>query len=410
MGMNKDICKEYADGAAFLWVLRSIAVTEPHYSREDLQELEVRIEAQLEGLAITGNVGWEHCKAVLALGEPGGQFTSTVVAFRSHDVHKIQTVVETGLSNPRATKGLISAMGWLGPEITQQWIGKFLNGKDLNHKYLGVAACSVRREDPGEMLTTVLKRDDCLKHAQLQVRALRLAGELRRHDLKDVLQASLFSKEPSIAFWANWSSILLGQRALVRNLQPMVFSPGPLQARAIQIAFRVLPIEQAREWISSLAKDPASVRVVITATGVLGDPHAAGWLIGKMADPALARLAAESFTNITGVDLVKHGLNKDPPDAADPIPTNDATNGHGGTDEDENLPWPDIEKLTALWRNQGGNFRVGQRYFLGNLIAPDWLKHMINAGNMRQRHAAALELALLDPQSRFINTHTKVLP
>lgn len=345
----------------------------------------------------------------MALGEPGGQFTSTVVAFRSHDVHKIQTVVETGLSNPRATKGLISAMGWLGPEVTQQWIGKFLIGKDLNHKYLGVAACSVRREDPGEMLTTVLKRDDCLKHAQLQVRALRLAGELRRHDLTDVLQAALFSKEPSIAFWANWSGILLGQRALVRNLQPMVFQRGPFQARAIQIAFRVLPIEQARAWISALAKDPASVRAVITATGVLGDPHAVSWLIGKMSEPALARLAAESFTNITGVDLVKYDLNKDSPEDTDPTSTDDATTAHIGMDEDENLPWPDIEKLTALWRKHGANFTVGQRYFLGKPIAPEWLKHKINEGSMRQRHAAALELALIDPQSRFINTHAKVL-
>ena len=267
----------------------------------------------------------------------------------------------------------------------------------------------MRRQDPGELLTTILKREDCLSHAKLHARALRLIGELRRLDLMSALQNAAGSKEPSIAFWANWSTILLGQHAVVKNLQPLVFNRGPYQARAIQIAFRVLPIEQAREWISTMSKDPAGVRAVITATGVLGDPHAVNWLIGKMADPLLARLAAESFTNITGVDLEKHQLHESPHYGQDPIPNDETDDAHVGMDEDENLPWPDVEKVAALWRNHGANFMVGRRYFLGKPITPEWLKRAISEGNMRQRHAAALELALIDPQSRLINTHARVI-
>lgn len=406
----RDIFEQFVTEASFLWLLRSVGLEQPNYTAVDIAEQEMRIAAQLDGLMTAIDLGWEHCLEALELGDPGEQFTASVVAFRSHEMHKIQTVVESGLTNLRMTKGLISAMGWIKPDIAQQWIGKFVNGKDLNHKYLGIAACSIRRHDPDEVLTTILNREDCQQHTTLYARALRLVGELRRLDLIGALQIAAHSQEPDVTFWANWSAILLGEHAVAEKLQPIVFSRGPHQERAIQLAFRVLPIEQGREWISSLAKDPINIRAVIKASGVLGDPHAVNWLISKMADPLLARLAAEAFTNITGVDLLKHHLNEDPHYGEVLIPNDDENDAHVGMDEDENLPWPEVEKVATLWRNHGANFIVGRRYFLGKSVTPELLKQTIADGNMRQRHAAALELALIDPQSRLINTRAKVMP
>ena len=403
----RNIYERYVTEASFLWLLRSIALEQPHYSRVDIAELEQRITAQLDGLMTSVELGWRCCETALEFGEPGEQFTATVIALRSHETRHIQAAVETGLSNPRTTRGLISALGWLGADLVQLWIDRFLNGKDLNHKYLGLATCSVRGIDPGEILSTILKRADCLQHTLLHARALRLIGELRRLDLMASLQAAAGSKEPTIAFWANWSMILLGQHAAVKNLQPLVLNPGPLQARAIQMAFRVLPVEPAREWISTMAKDPAQARTVVTATGVLGDPHAVNWLISKMADPQLARLAGEAFTFITGVDLVKFHIHKHPRTNGAPIPNDDVNDPQVELDNDENLPWPDVEKVTALWRNHGANFRVGQRYLLGKLITPGWLQNRINEGSMRQCHAAALELALINSPTRLINTRAR---
>ena len=403
-----DLYEQAVTEAAFLWLLRSIKVEQPQPTLAVIAELDARIQDELDGL-MTSPLGWKYCETALSLGEPGEQFTATVVALRSQETRRVQTAVETGLSNPRSTPGLISALGWLPPDLVQPWIGRFLHGKDLNHKFLGVAACGVRREDPGELLTDILRREDCQKHIPLHARALRLIGECRRGDLLPALHTATASQEPSLVFWANWSTILLGQHAAVKNLQPLVFNGGPLQTRAIQLVFRALPIEPAREWISTLAKDPANARAVITATEALGDPHAVSWLIGKMADPLLARLAAEAFTFITGVDLIKHQLHKDPHPVVAPIPNDDADDAQVGLDEDENLPWPDVEKIAALWGNHGANFKAGQRYFLGKPIAPDWLKHKIAEGTMRQRHAAALELALIDPSSRLINTRAKAM-
>lgn len=393
--------------AAFLWLLRSIAVDQPHYTPGDLADLERRLDIQLNHLMSSLDLGWQACEAGLALQQPGEAFTAAVIALRSHDIHKIQTAIQSSLAIPATFKGVVSALGWLPAEIARPWVERLLKGKDMSHKYLGVAACSARREDPGELLNDILKREDCRQHQLLHARALRLVGELRRQDLMPALQQNVNASDGVLAFWANWSAILLGQQALVVNLRPFVLKPGPLQARAIQLAFRVLPVEQGREWISGMAQDTANLRAVITATAILGDPHAINWLISRMPDPLQSRLAGEAFTAITGIDLEKHSLTATPPTGLAPIANDNPEDHFMGLDEDENLPWPDAGKIAALWRDHGQHFLVGRRYFLGKAITPEWLRNRLQEGTQRQRHAAALELALVDSQYRLVNTRAR---
>lgn len=406
MPAYRDFFERGAVDAAFLWLLRSIAADQPHYTPADMAELEQRIDAQLDLLMSSPELGWAACETALALQQPGEAFTAAVIALRSHDVGKIQIAIQSSLANPAMLKGVISAMGWLPGEIARPWVERLLKGKDMNHKYLGVAACSVRRDNPGELLSDILKRDDCRQHPSLHARALRLVGELRRQDLMPVLQMNLSAKDATLAFWANWSAILLGQHTQVNNLRSYVLRPGPLQTRAIQLVFRVLPVEQGREWISAMAKDTANLRAVITATGILGDPHAVNWLISRMTDLQFARLAGDAFMAITGIEFDKHGLTMAPPADLAPIPNDNPEDPHVGLDEDENLPWPDAEKIAALWRNHGQHFLVGRRYFLGKTITPDWLKNRLQESPQRQRHAAALALALLG-ESPLLNTRAR---
>ena len=404
----RDIYEQYVDEASFLWMLRSIVVDQPHYNRQDVLELENRIEAQIEGLMTSMYEGWAACDAALALEEAGEVFTATIVAFRSHDMEYIKKAVEVGLSNENATKGLISALGWLPDHLVGSWIERFLSGKDMNHKYLGVAACSLKRKDPGEMLLTILQRNDCQGHVKLHARALRLIGELRRQDLLPALHAASNLDDPAVKFWAIWSSILLGNKSSVTSLKSYIFEKGPLQHKAIDLAFRVLPVDEARKLISEMAGEEKLGRAVIKATGVLGDPHAVNWLIGKMADPLFARLAAESFSMITGIDFEQHQLAIETPNEAWLIPNNNPDDDDVSLDEDENLPWPDVQKVAALWRRHGQNFIIGQRYFMGRPIGSDILRNKLATGFQRQRHAAAMELALTDSDYPLINTRARI--
>lgn len=401
----KGIYDRFIDDAAFLWVLRAVAVRQPHYDKEELAELEERLQAQLNGLMSSVELGWAACEEALKLEGPGEVFSAAVTAFRSHEVNKIKQVVDAGLQNESTLKGLISALGWLSPEMANPWIEKFLISKDLDHKCLGLAACSVRRHDPADYLATLLQRDDCLQHTKLHARALRLIGELRRQDLMPALSRAMSSDQPAIAFWANWSAILLGNKAALKNLQPYLFKPGPYQQKAINIAFRVLPIEEARDYITAMAQDETLNRAVIRATGVLGDPHAVNWLITKMREPQSARLAGEAFTMITGIDLAHNQLSQLPP----AIDLDDESGEDNvAMDEDEHLLWPDAEKVTRLWQQRGRHFIVGQRYFMGQTINSAWLLDMLANAKQRQRQGAALELALTDPAHNFYNTQARV--
>ena len=402
----EDIYDQYVDDASFLWLLRSVAVKQAHYDASDILELEQRIESQLDGLMGNVDLGWQACEDVLALHEPGEVFTAMVVAMRSHETSKIQMAVEVGIEDSHTLPGLISAMGWLPDNIVDPWIERFLQSKNMAHKYLGLAACSVRRLNPGQMLTRILQREDCFADQRVYGRALRLVGELRRHDCMPALVRAMQSEHEEICFWANWSAALLGHRTGIADaLKPIVFKSGRFQDRAINLVFRLLPVEQARDWLSILAQDEDQQRAVIKATGVLGDPHAINWLISKMYDPRLAKLAGESFSIITGVDFDKQEISIDEPAIHQKALATEIEE----IEEDENLPYPDVEKVADLWLTIGQNFIVGRRYFVGHPMGTQRLKEKLVHGNQRLRYAAAMELALNEDDVPLPNTRGRIL-
>ena len=407
MNPYKVIYEQFFDEASFLWELRSTAVDLPDYNAEALNEIEQRIDIQLDGLMVAVEDAWPICLEALTQEESGGVFTSAIIAFRSHDTAKIQKAVEVGLSNDEAVRGLISALGWLPGKLVHPWVKKFFSSKDLDHKYLALAACSVRRENPAEHLNRMLDRDDCKEHEKLYARALRLIGELKRQDLILVLLEAVKSDDENIKFWSNWSRILLGDHSALENLEAFIFENGPFQHKAINIAFRVLPMELARKWITRLVDNKEQIRAAVKSTGVLGDPHAVNWLIKIMQDPSIARISAESFGLITGIDLEARGLILEDPSNIAMLPNEE---DDVSLNEDENLPWPDVDKLSKLWINEGVNFVSGQRYFMGQPISPESVRYRLNNAYQRQRHAAALELSLSDSVIPLQNTRARVQP
>ena len=401
----QDIFDQYVDVASFLWILRSIGVHRPHYSTHDIAKLDKRIQAQLDGLLTSVDDGWKACDKGLEIGEAGEVFCATVFSIRSHELHNIRTAVEIGLAKEEARKGVISAMGWLPENLARPWIEKLLYGKDLRHKYLGVASCSVRRFDPGTILSDIANRADCQNDADLHARVIRLIGELRRQDLMPIVTVGTQSDDMNVRFWSCWSSILLGDRQAVKKIQPFVYTPGPYQARAVDLVFRVLPIDVARKWISEMVEQKVDNRLVIKATGVLGDPHAVNWLIIKMKDPDLSRVAGEAFSMITGANFEQLGMAKTMPHVSMP---EDEENSEGVDLNLENdLQWPDTQKVANLWQQYGRNFIVGRRYFMGSPVSEQILKNTLQNGFQRQRQYAAMELALIETGFPLVNTSAK---
>jgi uncharacterized protein (TIGR02270 family) len=184
----------------------------------------------------------------------------------------------------------------------------------------------------------------------------------------------------------------------VQYLQKFLTPESKFLYPALNTLLRVIEVHQATQIISSLSHAPKLQRTVIQATGILGNPVTVPWLIEKMATPELARLAGESFTYITGADLAELDLEGDWPENFEAGPTEDPKDENVAMDADEDLPWPDVDKIKTWWSQNQSRFRAGQRYLLGQLITIEHCQQVLHTGFQRQRQAAALELALRQPR------------
>ena len=395
-----EIVSQHAEEAAFLWLLRSNATHAPHYSLKDLAKLDGRLEAHLDGLRVAGDPGWELCKAGLGNEENGEVFAASVMAFESGIESRIQAVLEALQKTPELSTGSISALGWIAYEQVSPHIDQLLCSESPIVQCVGLAAKAVHRKDPGAVLQTLLASGD----AELRARALKAVGELGRKNLTSLVNSSLGAEDPSLRWWAAWSGALLGDGVAILVLQKIATQKGPYAVKAATMAVRRMPVDASHRWIKVLAENSETIRGALCAAGALGDPTSIPWLIENMDVPVMARVAGESFTMITGVDLAYDDLDTDKPEGFEAGPTEDPDDENVEMDKDEDLPWPNTQLIEEWWFTHRLEFTNGTRYLLGKPMAIDSLNDVLRTGKQRQRTAAAIELAMRQPGTALFNT------
>jgi len=395
------IIDRHAEDAAFLWLLRDAAVGEPHYSLMDLAQLDNRVEAHLDGLRIAGDAGWSACMAMLeANSEPGEVFAAAALAFQGGDGKRIDTVVNAGSSSPENFRALVSALGWLEFADIEPIVNHLLSANNNLYRRIGIAAHAIHRRDPGEALTAAVTEPD----PALRARALCAAGELRRHDLLGALRDNFQSDDEACRFWACWSAVLLGEHAALRPLMAFVNFATRYREQALRLVLRVQDGAEAQNWLKGLLQDQAQQRYVLMGCGITGDPLYITTLIKQMAVPELARVAGEAFSLITGVDLAYQDLEGEWPEGFEAGPTENPEDEDVDLDPDEDLPWPEQALVQQWWSDNKGRFQSGQRYLLGEPVSIVQCNTVLQTGFQRQRIAAALELALLQPDQPLFET------
>lgn len=404
----RDLYEEFAEEASFLWHMRSVALTKPNYTAPDIKVVEDRISNHLAGLITLPDTAWEICCEAMQREEPGEIFTAAIVAISSQDIRKIQQVLEQCADNHATRKGLISALGWLPAELVDPVEWHMFSSGEPNRAFLTAASCSVRRKDSRSFLDQLLAREDCRTDEQLYGRCLRLIGELKRTDLAGELEQNLESESEILAFWSIWSSLLLGNRDNAHRLMPFALNPGPRQARALDILMRVLPLNYAKKTVAKLAESPDNLRAAVRAAAIAGDPGLIPWLLKQMRTPELARLAGESFCTITGLDLEAHRLTTEAPEDMAPVPNDDEEDPDVAMDDDEDLPWPDTDRLISIWKEKGDYFSKQQRYFMKLPISPENLGTQLIEAGQRRRKMAAMELALTSIEAPFVNVNARI--
>jgi uncharacterized protein (TIGR02270 family) len=393
MSIISAVVEQHVEESSFLWLLRDSAVHEPHYSLSDLAHLDNRIDAHIDGLRIAGDQGWALCKEALAWEEAGEVFTASILAFENSAEERVQAVLDAGIIPPELSRGLVSALGWLDYQQAEDHIQELLNSESSDFRRIGLAASAVRRQDPGRPLLDALVKTDPL----LRVRALKAVGELGRRDLLPLLKEHLNSQDDDSRFYAAWSAALLGDTASVGVLCEIALSIGPRAERATNTALRQMNLSEAQAWLRGLPDDPGYQRLAVIGAGVIGDPVLIPWLIQMMEDPELARVAGESFTMITGIDIAYEDLEGECPEGFEAEPTESPEDEDVELDSDEDLSWPEPGLISDWWTKNKGQFRDGTRYLIGQPISAEHCQQVLRSGFQRQRTAAALELAMLDP-------------
>jgi uncharacterized protein (TIGR02270 family) len=393
--VNREVIEQHAEEASFLWTQRDNATFAPNYSLNDLAGLDERIEANIDGLRIAGEIGWEICEEALDLKGPGEVFTAGGLALESKNKVRITKVLEIALSDPELTRAIVSALGWIAFNHVNGFIENSLASERGEIRRIGIAACAVRRIDPGPAIIKAILDQD----AQLRARALKAAGELGRVNLLNVILPITSDPDESCHFFANWSAARLGDwsNSVLSALRQIAEAGGFYAERALDIALRCMELQQAKDWYQQLRNHPEHQRLAAIAAGVIGDPDLVKDLITLMAKEEFARVAGESISMITGVDLEYEELDGAAPEDFKSGPSEEPIDEDIEMDQDEDLPWPMPEFVSKWWQKHRRDFRPGVRYLAGKEISAESLKYSLSWGNQRQRTAAALELAIGEP-------------
>jgi uncharacterized protein (TIGR02270 family) len=366
-----------------------------------LARFDDRLVAHLDGLNVAGEGAWPLIGAGLQAGSPSAAFVATVRAIQDKHQRRLDNVFALTRAVPEMRAGLLRAVGWVEAVQLRATMLGMRDSEDPPRRLAYISACGMHRVDPGLASGRWLNDSD----PQVRARAWRTVGELGMHDLRSVAAAAIDDKDPACKFWAAWSAVLLGAKGRALDLlKQAVVSDGSVQARAFRLAIQAMTVGEAHALLQPLAEDLANIRTTIRGAGFAGDPVYVRWLIGFMANDTLARLAGESFSLITGLDLAWLDLERKPPENFESGPNDDPEDPNVEMDEDDGLPWPDQAKIQAWWTANSHRFQPGVRYFMGEPLNRENCVRVLKEGFQRQRILAAHYLSLLNPGTVLFNT------
>jgi uncharacterized protein (TIGR02270 family) len=394
------IVEQHLEEAAFLWSQRCRAVEAPHYTLDNLCRLDERVEAHIDGLRVAGDAGWEMCEAALEEDDPGLVFAAAVIAYESLDGERIDAVVRAGSRSLADFRAAVSALGWLRDERFAVLRDSFLGANSIHYQRLAIAGCGIRRDDPGAALTKATLSSDLF----LRARALKAAGELKRHDLLPELRENLEQENHTCRFAAARSMLLMGDHGALDPMRQFISSRSAFRLPAMQVALRCVDVTTAQDWLKSLAREPDQMRDVIIGAGIVGDPAYVPSLIKRMEDPELARVAAHAFSMITGVDISNDDFESGWPEGYGTGPNDELSDDNVELDSDEDLPWPKWRSVSQWWSANEAAFNSGARYIAGQPIGIKHCLRVLEVGSQWQRYAAAIEISLDDSKALPFNT------
>ncbi len=388
----RSIVSQHVQEASWLRQMRARAVRAANSTIVSLTRLDARLAAHLDGLCVAHAEG-----ANLFEGEVSAAsdiFAKSVLSLECQVTQELNTLFRRAEIDASVRRAVASAMGWVSERNLKGIVRDLLQFRGVSGRLLGLIVCSLHRVDAQEILAVAAMDSD----GPLRARALRSAGELGRVDLLGVCRRCVSDRDADVSFWAARSALLLGDRAnAFIVLRQLACRESGFRTQSLDLLLMSSPSSDANGLLRDLASDPSELRMLIRGAGASGDARYVPWLLSQMEDARLARLAGESISVVTGVNIAAEQLDRPRPEEFQLGPNDDPNDPNVDMDEDDGLPWPDVTKIKAWWRANAQNFKPGTRYFMGEPLNRDNCLHVLKDGFQRQRIAAAYYLCLLNP-------------
>lgn len=385
---------------AWLVDRRRVALRRGLETLATLEQFDTRLDAHLAWLRSTGGAGADAVASAADEAGPGGYFAPMLLAIESADAERVAAVLAAAAAGGGKHPGVANAFGWASTRLLKGLIATLAQAAGAPARQVAAAAVHMHRVPPGDLLPIFLRDND----SAVRQRGLRLVGDLGQLPGLEHIRPALRHDAPRSRFLAARSALLLGDRGqALAVLAELAAGAAPEANAALHLLLRSADMQFAHRVLTQVAADTGAAppaRRLIAACGALGDPHFVPWLIAQMANPDLARRAAESLAVITGQSIVG-ALERPAPDAgAEGAPENLAPEGG----EDDGLPWPDPTAVAAWWREQAPRFTPGTRYFMGAPPSRPGCAAVLAIAPDRQRRVAAEYLCLLAPGTPLFNT------
>jgi uncharacterized protein (TIGR02270 family) len=396
-----NILSQHAEETGFLWALRGVVVHSPRVSLVELARHDERIAAHIDGLRVAEDAGWKSCEAAIAEGASGAAFGAMVLALEERNLQRIEALLMLAQAAPALREALISAFGWISANFLQGTAKQLLSDSVPFRRRVGIACCVMHCVDPRAALDAAISDAD----PDLKADALGAVGHLGRGDLRPLCERQLTGPDSVGRFDAAWSAVMLGNQGVaLAVLTRFGLESGANKARAFRLMLQAMTLGASHEVLQGLGGDPQQLRWLILGSGIAGDPKYIAWLIKHTHEDTTARLAGESFSLITGVDLSALNLGRAQPEGFEGGPNDEPDDPDVEMDLDDGLPWPDSTKVEKWWAANSGRFAPGTRYFMGAPVTREHCIDVLKNGYQRQRILAAQYLCLLDPGTPLFNT------
>jgi uncharacterized protein (TIGR02270 family) len=395
------IVQQHAEDAGDLRHLRSRLSTFPAAGLEQLAEIDDRIDAHIDALAVAGEAGWHAAQQFLGEGDAPAQFPACLLAIESRESALIERCLALAETAPKTRIAVTNALEWVFPHSLEGTVADLLRHASHTRRGLGLLACAMHCADPGQALDRGIEDPD----PSVRMSALQTVGVLGRKEHASTCLAAITDADPECRFWATRSAVLLGERdRALKALSEAGLAKRPQRAMAFRLALQATSTGAARGVLEWLAKDPAEIRWLVQGAGIAGDPTYIPWLIARMEYPAHARLAGEAFTLITGADITVANLEGARPKNFEVGPNDNPQDPDVAMDPDEGLAWPDVTRVHQWWESHAARYEGGTRYFMGAPVTRAHCIDVLKNGYQRQRILAAHYLCLLEPGTPLFNT------